>query len=148
MVCWHMQHTAHTSHVWFSRHKKSTRIKSIRADKCVQCVFVSSWWGVCWRPATKQKEAWSVYGLGCGCRCNHYSLCALSMSQANICVYFTDLQAWKQLYELAEHWHRRAGKKKKKRQTDREGGREGEMREKETEIERERANERPIGTRH
>lgn len=31
------------------------------------------------------------------------------MKKANSCVYFADLQALKQLYEVAaEHWHRRA----------------------------------------
>lgn len=68
-------------------------------------------------------------------------LCAMSMSQANICVYFTDLQALKQMYELAaEHWHRRVG-----------GGKKGTRRgrdDRETEIELERAKERLIGTKH
>lgn len=35
------------------------------------------------------------------------------MKKANSCVYFADLQALKQLYEVAaEHWHRRAEQKR------------------------------------
>lgn len=46
-------------------------------------------------------------------------LCAVSMKKVNSCVFFTDLQALKQLYEVAaEHWHRRA---QQKRHTQREG---------------------------
>lgn len=72
-------------------------------------------------------------------KCNHYSLCAASARQAGICVYFTDLQAWKQLYELAERWHRRA--EKQERQTHTEGG----MRERQAETEIGRGRERKIG---
>lgn len=63
-----------------------------------------------------------------------------SMSQSNICVYFTDLQALKQLYELAaEHWHRRAeGEKGTRRGRD----------DRETEIELEQAKVRPTATEH
>lgn len=53
------------------------------------------------RPTTQPSRAYAAADTG---------LCAASMSQANICVYFTDLQALKQLCELtAECWYRRAG---------------------------------------